>query len=119
MPEGPGEEARRNMDEETKLSVAFFHFTDFVQSFPVLLDEVDVEQYHHIIGLLESALHTDLTRFRIQQDRIKRAVQNPIPGWQAKHPGRVERGHFVGQIWGLAQYLKSNLKVTSPDCRPN
>jgi hypothetical protein len=120
MSEGPSEEARvGTMSDETKLTIAFSHFTDFVQNFPVLLDQGDVEQYHYVIGLLESALDADLSRFKVREDRIKHPIQNPVPGWQTKHPGRVERAHFVGQIWGLAQYLRSNLAVTSPDCRPN
>jgi hypothetical protein len=107
------------MNDETKWIIAFSHLTDFVRDFQVVLDEGDVERYHYIIGLLESALDTDLSRFKVREGRIKHPIQNPVPGRQTKHPRRVKRAYFVGQVWGLAQYLKSRLEVTSPDRRLN
>lgn len=67
------------MSDPTKWTIAFSHFTDFVQNLPVLLDEGDVEQYHYIIGLFENALDSDLSRFKVGDDRIKRPIQNPVP----------------------------------------
>jgi hypothetical protein len=107
------------MNDETKWIIAFSHLADFAQNFPVVLDEGDVERYHYIIGLLENALDADLSQFKAREDRIKHPIQNPVSGWQTKHPGRVERAYFVGQVWGLAQYLKSRLEVTSSDRRLN
>jgi hypothetical protein len=57
------------MGDSTKWTIAFSHFTDFVQNLPALLDEDDVEQYHYIIGLFENALETDLSRFKVENDR--------------------------------------------------
>lgn len=107
------------MSDPTKWTIAFSHFTDFVQNLPVLLDEGDVEQYHYIIGLFENALDSDLSRFKVGDDRIKRPIQNPVPCWQTKLAARVERTCFVAQIWNFAHYLKSSLATAPADNRLN
>lgn len=105
----------RTMGDSTEWTVAFSHFSDFVQNLPILLDESDVEQYHYIIGLFENALDSDLSRFKISEERMKSPVQNPVPCWQTKLPAKVERAHFVGQIWHFAQFLRSSVVTTSLD----
>lgn len=107
------------MSDSTEWTIAFSQFTDFVENLPVLLDEGDVEQYHYIIGLFENALDTDLSLFKVRNDSIKRPVQNPVSCWQTRLPARVDRAHFVGQIWHFARFLKSSLAATPPDSRLN
>lgn len=107
------------MKDSRTWTVAFSHFCDFVQNLPVLLDEGDVEQYHYIIGLFEQALDADLSRFKVTDEQIKRPIQNPVFCWQAKLPGRVERTHFVAQIWNFTRYLESNLHTGPTDNRLN
>jgi hypothetical protein len=109
----------KTMDDAARWSTAFSRFSDFVRNLPVLLDADDVEQYHQILDLFEDTLDTDLSRFKVRDDRMKSAIQNPVPCWQTKLPERVERSQFVAKIWHFAHFLKSNIATPPTDTYTN
>ena len=101
----------------TKLNIAATRFADFVSHLPLSPDELDVLEYHDIVGLFEEACGQDLSQFRIAPDRVKAEASKTTTAscagpWQTRHPKKnsLEVAYFRGQVRGLIDCLMTVLR---------